>query len=86
MTTHSGILAWEISWTGGLMGYIPQGLKKLDIIEATQHSTAKWDVVEGVREVQEEGTQAQLWMIYADIWQKATQQCKAIILQLNLKK
>ena len=35
-----------------------------------------------------EGTYADLWVIYVDVWQKPTQYCKAIVLQLkiNLKK
>jgi len=30
--------------------------------------------------VKREGTYAYLWLIHVDVWQKATQQCKAIIL------
>ena len=35
-----------------------------------------------------EGTYVYLWLIHTDVWQKPTQYCKAIILQLkiNLKK
>ena len=34
-----------------------------------------------------EGTRVSLWLILADVWQKTTKFCKAIILQLkNLKK
>ena len=32
-----------------------------------------------------EGTYAYLWLIHVDIWQKPTQYCKAIILQLKKK-
>ena len=32
-----------------------------------------------------EGTYVYLWLIHADIWQKSTQYCKAIILQLKKK-
>ena len=31
MATHSSILAWEIPWTGSLLGYSPQGHKEMDI-------------------------------------------------------
>ena len=33
MATHSGILAWEISWTEELVGYSTWG-----------HKTVKWDL------------------------------------------
>ena len=40
------------------------------------------------REVEErlkrEETYVYLWLIHADVWQKPTQYCKAIILQLKL--
>ena len=31
-----------------------------------------------------EGTYAYLWLIHVDVWQKPTQYCKAIILQLKI--
>ena len=31
-----------------------------------------------------EGMPVYLWLIHADIWQKPTQRCKAIILQVTL--
>ena len=31
-----------------------------------------------------EGTYVYLWLIHADVWQKPTQYCKAIILQLQI--
>ena len=34
----------------------------------------------------EEGTYVYLWLIHVDIWQKPTQYCKAIILQLKINK
>ena len=33
-----------------------------------------------------EGTHVYLWLIHADIWQKPTQYCKAMILQLKTSK
>ena len=33
-----------------------------------------------------EGTSVYLWLIHGDVWQKPTQHCKAIILQLNIHK
>ena len=33
-----------------------------------------------------EGTYVYLWLIHVDVWQKPKQYCKAIILQLKLKK
>ena len=44
-----------------------------------------WDGVGGGREVQEGGTHVYLWLIHVDGWQKPTQYCKAIILQLEIK-
>ena len=40
-----------------------------------------WDV--GGR-LKREGTYAYLWLIHVDIWQKPTQYCKAIILQIKI--
>ena len=47
-----------------------------------------WDKVVGGREVQKGGDIYNLWLIHVDVWQKPTQHCKAIILQLkiNVKK
>ena len=42
----------------------------------------RWDGVGGGREVQE-GGDIYLWLIHADLWQKPTQYCKAIVLQLK---
>jgi len=33
MATHSGILAWKISWTESLVGYSPWGNKESDTTE-----------------------------------------------------
>ena len=33
MATHSSILAWEIPWTGSLVGYSQWGHKRLDPTE-----------------------------------------------------
>ena len=35
-------------------------------------------------QVKEEGTYTHLWLIHVVVWQKSTQDCKAIILQLKL--
>ena len=35
MTTHSSILAWEISWTEEPVGYRSQGHKELDTTEVS---------------------------------------------------
>ena len=44
-----------------------------------------WDGGGGWREVQEGGTYIYLWLNH-DIWQKQTQYCKAILLQLKRNK
>ena len=49
-------------------------------------TTWRWDGVGGEREVQEGRPYVDLWMIHADIWQKPTQYCKTIILQLKVNK
>ena len=41
-----------------------------------------WDGVAGGKR---EGTCVNLWLTYADVWQKSTQHCKAIILVLAFK-
>ena len=33
MATHSSILAWEIPWTGSLVGYSPWGHKESGLTE-----------------------------------------------------
>ena len=38
MATHSGTLAWRITWTEEPVGYSPQGHKELDTTEETQHA------------------------------------------------
>ena len=43
-----------------------------------------WGLQGGQREVQDEGTHIFLWPIHVDIWQKASQYYKVIILQLKL--
>ena len=43
-----------------------------------------WDRVEGGMEVQEGRDMYNLWLIHVDVWQKPTQHCKAIILQLKI--
>ena len=45
-----------------------------------------WDDVGGGREVKREGAYGYLWLIHVDVWQKPTQYCKAIILQLKISK
>ena len=37
------------------------------------------------RRFKREGTYVYLWLIHADVWQKPTQHCKAIIVQLKIK-
>ena len=37
-----------------------------------------------IRRTGEEGTYVYLWLIHVDVWQKPTQHCKAIILQLKI--
>jgi len=45
-----------------------------------------WDGIGGRREVQEGGNiYIYLWLIHVDVWQKPTQYCKAIILELKIK-
>ena len=41
----------------------------------------EWEVGGGVKK---EGTWVHLWLIHIDVWQKPTQHCKAIILQLKI--
>ena len=38
----------------------------------------------GGREVQGRETYVYLWLIHVDVWQKPTQYCKAIIVQLKI--
>jgi len=40
-----------------------------------------WEV-EG--RLKREGTNVSLWLVHVDVWQKSTQYCKAIILQLKI--
>ena len=43
-----------------------------------------WDGEASGRGVQDEGTHVHPWLIHVDIWQKPTQYCKAIIIQLKI--
>ena len=42
-----------------------------------------WDGEGSGRGFKREGTYVHLWLIHVDVWQKPTQFCKAIILQLK---
>ena len=44
----------------------------------------EWDGEEIGRRFKREGTYVCPWLIHADVWQKPTQNCKAIILQLKI--
>ena len=43
-----------------------------------------WEGEGGGWEVQEGGTYVYQWLIHVDVWQKPTQYCKPIILQLKI--
>ena len=43
-----------------------------------------WDAVRDGREVQERGEYVYLWQIHVNVWQKPTQYCKVIVLQLKI--
>ena len=45
-----------------------------------------WDGLGGEREAQRAGKCVFLQLIHVDVWQKPTQYCKAIILQLKINK
>ena len=47
LATHSGILAWRISWTEGLAGYSPWDRKESDTTER-QHSTQSGNGVQRI--------------------------------------
>ena len=40
----------------------------------------------GRKEAQEEGTYVYLWLIHVDVWQKPTQNYKALTLQVKINK
>ena len=44
----------------------------------------EWDGVGGGGRFKREGTYVYLWLTRVDVWQKPTQYCKAIILQLKI--
>ena len=60
--------------------------------EAGQPKPVLWDNPEGLGEerggrcVQDRDAHIHLWPIYVDVWQKPSQYCEVIILQLKLKK
>jgi len=43
-----------------------------------------WDGWEVGGRIRREGTYVYPWLIHVDVWQKPTQYCKAIILQLKI--
>ena len=98
----SSILDWRIPWTEELgklqsMGsrrvghnwacmhirmftyYLSIMLKTCEQFKITNKSRTR-------RKLKREGTYVYLWLIHVDIWQKPTQYCKAIILQLKINK
>ena len=42
MATHSSILAWKISWTGGAWQATVHGVAKSDTIERLHFETVTW--------------------------------------------
>ena len=48
MATHFSILAWEIPWTEGLVGYSPRGLKRVRHNLATKKQQIVAKVPEGL--------------------------------------
>ena len=44
-----------------------------------------WDEVGGGGRFKREGTYVCLWLVHVDVWQKPTQDCNIIILQLKIK-
>ena len=56
--------------------------KKTNI--TTPDNLEGWDEVGG--RIKREGTYVYLWLIHVAVWQKLTQHCKAIILQLKINK
>ena len=44
-----------------------------------------WDGIGVGERFNREGKYVYLWLIHVDVWQKPTQHCKAIILQLKIK-
>ena len=49
----------------------------------TKRDGMEWDRIGG--RFKREGTYVQLWLLHVDIWQKPTQYCKVVILQLKSK-
>ena len=90
MATHSSILTWRIRWTVQSMG--SQRVERY-WVTFTFTSFSQWGLrhreqtyehgVGGGR-FQMEGTYVHLWLIHVDVWQKPTQHCKAITLQLKM--
>ena len=57
------------------------------IIQGLCDNLEGWNGVRGGREAQERGDICiYLWLIHVDVWQKTTQYCEAIILQLKINK
>ena len=60
-------------------------IQTLMIINAQhQNNLERWDAEEVGGKFKREGTYAHLWLLHVDVWQKPTQYCKAIILQLKI--
>ena len=49
----------------------------------SQKELSGWDGEAGGKGVQDGGTHVHLWLIHVDVWQKPSQYCKVIILQLK---
>ena len=70
METHSSVLAWRIPGTGEPGGLPSMGLHRVGHDWSNLAAAAA-------------AAAAYLWLIHAEVWQKTTKFCKAIILQLK---
>ena len=65
-------MGWR--WEGGLDIFLIK--KRMTLVKKKKHEFAITDL--------KDGTYVYLWLIHADVWQKPTQYCKVIILQLKI--
>ena len=84
-----GGVIWENSIETCTLPYVKQMTSASSMYEGGYPKSVLWDNPEGQgregrrRRVQDGGIHVYLWPIHAEVWQKPSQYCKVMILQLQ---
>ena len=82
------VIQWMLAiWSLVLLSFLTSGNLLYNIGSSNLvlcDNLAEWNGVGG--RFRREGTYVYLWLIHVDVWQKPTQHCKIIVLQLKINK